>query len=108
MLRHAMSDFFGDEYLGDATEEDIKWPIKGRVWGQALLEFGYKDKLPAGFTKEFKVHGIPQRLSVSPADKHFPDVNLLGTDFLDAINGVLKIDYGPADVVLISKGLPYR
>lgn len=48
------------------------------------------------------IHGLPMYAYVSPRDKHFPDVNLIGSNFLRRANTQLAIDYSQDSVELVS------
>jgi hypothetical protein len=61
-----------------------------------------------GFNSSVKavIHGLPMSAYVSSRDKHFPDINLIGSDFLRRANTLLSIDFSKDLVELVSGPLP--
>ncbi len=57
----------------------------------SLNELGFKDSLPNSFQP--KVHGVKLTAYTSPQDKHFKDLNILGSDFLRLIRGHVSLNY---------------
>jgi hypothetical protein len=48
------------------------------------------------------IHGLPMSAYMSPCDKHFPDINLIGSDFLRRANALLSYDFSKDLVELVS------
>lgn len=50
----------------------------------------------------FSVHvnGMPVLVLLSPENRHFKDINILGTDFMKTFKCVLKVDFGEETVTL--------
>lgn len=46
-----------------------------------------------GFTWAMSVNGVNLKVVMSPLDKHFPDINLLGSDFLVTARCILTVNY---------------
>ncbi|KAF9144781.1 hypothetical protein BGX20_007008, partial [Mortierella sp. AD010] len=46
-----------------------------------------------GFSWAVMINGINLKVVMSPLDKHFPDINLLGSDFLLTARCALTVNY---------------
>lgn len=53
-----------------------------------------------GFTWAMSVNGVDLKVVMSPLNKHFPDINLLGSDFLVTARCILTVNYVAKTCVL--------
>ena len=60
------------------------------LWGSPDLLLSVSQP---GFSWAVKINNINSKVTMSPLDKHFPDINLLGSDFLLTARTILTVNY---------------
>ncbi|OAQ23033.1 hypothetical protein K457DRAFT_36828 [Linnemannia elongata AG-77] len=120
-LKRDISTQLGVQYLSESTPAQSEMKCnRGVVWGvnnhakpvnvhflvdtgtpvtyicrKALRGLGAaeSDIEKDGFTWAMSVNGVNLKVAMSPLDKHFPDINLLGSDFLVTARCILTVNY---------------